>query len=366
PTYEWSEDNSTVTATRICENDASHKETETVETVYSIKTEATHETAGIGVYTAKFENEAFEDQTIEVVIDRIMPYFRGHQLLLSGQIGVKFGVVVPDDFNPDGSYMEFEVCGDTVIQNTSDLTASAMADGGKRYYFTCYVNSVQMADEIKAVFHYGDSETLEQTYSVKQYLSYFDDHESEYDPTTLALIRAIADYGHYAQPYLSRTNNWTIGVDHQEMDKYYTESYDIDSIKDEVAGYRFIKSFGDSKVTNAGYKLHLDSETVLTVYIYPENGTEVTASCTFNGKTYYADKLSDERYAIQISNIAASLLGQTITINGDADGEFTITVSALSYARSVLNNDSYDAEAKNTLAALYKYYDAVVAYRGSH
>ena len=68
PTYEWAADNSTVTATRVCANDASHTETETVSTTYAVTTDATCETAGVGTYTATFTNSAFAQQTKEVEI----------------------------------------------------------------------------------------------------------------------------------------------------------------------------------------------------------------------------------------------------------------------------------------------------------
>ena len=68
PTYVWTEDNRSVTATRICENDGTHTETETVSTTVEKTTPATCEKTGKAVYTAEFTNVAFETQTREVVI----------------------------------------------------------------------------------------------------------------------------------------------------------------------------------------------------------------------------------------------------------------------------------------------------------
>ena len=72
PTYVWAEDNSTVTATRVCNNDETHVETETVNTTYAVTTEPTYEAAGVGTYTAAFTNEAFETQTKEVEIPMLV------------------------------------------------------------------------------------------------------------------------------------------------------------------------------------------------------------------------------------------------------------------------------------------------------
>ena len=63
PDYVWAEDCSTVTATRICKNDETHIETETVDTSSEVTQEATYDAEGEITYTATFENPAFAAQT---------------------------------------------------------------------------------------------------------------------------------------------------------------------------------------------------------------------------------------------------------------------------------------------------------------
>ena len=63
PTYTWSKDNKTVTATRVCSRDGSHKETEKVSTSSKVTTPATYSSAGKTTYTATFKNKAFTTQT---------------------------------------------------------------------------------------------------------------------------------------------------------------------------------------------------------------------------------------------------------------------------------------------------------------
>ena len=62
-TYTWSQDNTKCTATRVCTRDASHVETETVDTVANVTQEQTCEDAEITRYTATFTNAAFATQT---------------------------------------------------------------------------------------------------------------------------------------------------------------------------------------------------------------------------------------------------------------------------------------------------------------
>ena len=69
PTYVWSADNSSVTATRVCGNNAEHVETETVNATSEVTTAATCTEAGVLTWTsAAFENEAFAVQTTTEVI----------------------------------------------------------------------------------------------------------------------------------------------------------------------------------------------------------------------------------------------------------------------------------------------------------
>lgn len=73
PTYEWAEDNSTVTATRTCKNDASHIETETAKTTSKVTKDATETEEGETTYTATFKNPAFTEQTKTESIPKLEP-----------------------------------------------------------------------------------------------------------------------------------------------------------------------------------------------------------------------------------------------------------------------------------------------------
>ena len=100
------------------------------------------------------------------------------------------------------------------------------------------------------------------------------------------------------------------------------------------------------------------------MYLTVPAGTELTATAKFNGNVFRAEKQADGRYRVRITGISAHQLGNTITITGSAEGAFTVKVSALAYVRSVLKNSS-DKAARDCMAALYRYYEAVIAYRNS-
>ena len=71
PTYIWSDDYIRCTAERVSSENDSIRETETVESSYTIVTKPKCENNGLGRYTATFTNSAFETQTMELTIDSI-------------------------------------------------------------------------------------------------------------------------------------------------------------------------------------------------------------------------------------------------------------------------------------------------------
>ena len=71
PIYTWSDDNSEVTAERVCAHNNRHIESETVSTSYAVTTEPSYNAPGVGTYTATFENPAFTTQTKEVEIPQL-------------------------------------------------------------------------------------------------------------------------------------------------------------------------------------------------------------------------------------------------------------------------------------------------------
>ena len=61
-TYEWSEDNTTVTAMRVCRHDAEHVEIETAETKTQVAESPSDGSGGSTRYTAEFVSEGFAPQ----------------------------------------------------------------------------------------------------------------------------------------------------------------------------------------------------------------------------------------------------------------------------------------------------------------
>lgn len=302
----------------------------------------------------------------EVTISQQIPTFESHTLLLSGQIGVNFymdlSMLTAEE--RAAAVMEFTING----KKTTDTFDAGVTNPSTHTYngFTCYINAAQMADEITAVLKYGDGETVSQTYSVSEYIQSVNDHPEGYSRNAIELVHAIADYGHYVQPFLASNNNWTLGTDHAVMNAYsvYDDSC-VQAARDAVSGKGIIRDTGESMVDKVTFSLSLESETTLNIYLKMKDGFTGDVTASIGGNAVDVLRQSDGRYRIQIKNISADNLDDTYGIEVSAGGSFTISVSALSYVNTVLNSDSstFDNDtARFAVTSIYRYYLATENY----
>lgn len=294
-----------------------------------------------------------------------IPDFKVHSLILSGQIGVNFFMDLPDTGAVDysESYMEFTVNG---LTHRADFDDSFKNTSGEYYGFRCYVNSIQMAEPITAVFHYGDGQTVSETYSVDDYIEKFKLMVSSGEVTDekmIAVVKSLADYGHYIQPFLSDVRGWTIGTDYAEMSTHFTDTYDHETISKAASDYAIIRNHNDPDISAISYQLSLDSETEIYVLFRPADNYAGEFSFTVDGQATVPKKMSDGRYRVDISGISAHKLGNTYTVVATTEnGSATVKVSAISYVNTMYETYSDDCY-RNAAASLYKYYDAARTYK---
>lgn len=315
-----------------------------------------------------------------------LPSFGNHSLILSGQLGLDFYATIPETTKTDGAYTAFTVNDKTGNPAMFSNVASTDILSDDTYRFTCYINSVQMADNITAMFCYSDGTrnlnlAAAQDYTVKEYLDTIitsADLQAA-SPNLVALAEAIKDFGHYVQIPLALYNGWKIGVNHAEIDCAHT-SADIDAdsanVTEKLAKYALSRDKAEALtagITGLQYDLELDSETTINVYLSPASEAgNVQAYITddegdYDGKTDMAVyDPSTGRYTVSIAGISAHKLGKFYTVRvTTSKGEFPVKVSALSYADTVMKSDSYDNDLKRAVIALYKYYAATMKYRGT-
>ena len=299
------------------------------------------------------------------------PTFKTHSLVLSGLIGINFFMELPEieGVNYADSYMEFSVSGKdgTVSRDAYDPQERNVT--GETYGFTCYVTSIQMADEITATFHFGEGQTVSQTYSVAQYIKDFEAARDSFDDVTAGAVYAVADYGHFMQKILSQANGWQLGIDHAVIpgvSSTLSTEQNIALLQAEVADHAFNWQMDNSKIDDVTFDLTLDSSTTLRVFftLKEDYDGEFTAYLD-NGSENMAVRQPNGRYLVTIPGIPAHLLGHKYMIHGVADGDYFVTLSALTYIDAILSIPEYrqNTEMLDAMYALYQYYRAVMDYR---
>lgn len=285
------------------------------------------------------------------------PEFVGHSLVLTDQIGVMFYMDLSCLSTAEiaDSSLTFDL---NQMENLTIQTSDATVKDGK-YVFTCPTNSLQMADTITATFNYGEGKTVVDEYSVKEYIEYVVANPSEFQQTVVDLAKAIADYGQYAQVYLSGAHGFEVGEGGKYAQMTGFKSVDqlnVEDAADKTKEFGVSLNRGESQVEKFQLKLSLDSETALSVRAKAPADVNVSGQAAFKNNSFDFDNA-----IVKVTGIKAAWLDVNASITGNADGAFSGEVFALSYANVVLNGDSSD-QLKHAMVALYNYYAAVKAY----
>ena len=135
PTYVWSADGKSCTATRICTTGSSHKEVETVTAVGKVKTAATCTAKGTTTYTATFSNSAFATKTKDV-----------QDIPAKGHTWGAWTVTKAATCAAAGSQTrKCSVCNQSETQTIAKKTLTTVRASGK----TRYETAANIADQVK-------------------------------------------------------------------------------------------------------------------------------------------------------------------------------------------------------------------------
>ena len=294
------------------------------------------------------------------------PQFRTHSLVLTGNIAINFYMYLPQMPGVDysNSYMEF--LGNWPVQRDNFDPEDRDYNGMGYYGFTCELNSIQMAEPIMAVFHYGDGQTVRSMYSVEKYIAEFDDKLlNSADETTTALVHAIADYGHYAQIALSKEHKWNLGTDYAELQRHYRNSFDYDEVFEATKGYPMTRILDDPMAKAAPVTLNLLSKTELCVTAQYEDYVAGDVTVTVDGAPAVIAALDDHRFLVQTADIPANLLDEEHTfVFTTKTGTVTVTTSPLGYIHEVLDKSSSRVD-MDAVCTMYYYYKATLDYRNA-
>ena len=264
----------------------------------------------------------------------------------------------------EGAYVEFV---DLPGKNhTSSKVMVSEARQGKAFGKDCYVFPVgiaakDMTGEIKAQFVRSDGSKIEfKPTTVQYYCNYIIDHagtgEGQYDAESVALAKAILNYGGYTQVAFdyNTTKLANAGKD------YPLPEVDKASIADPVKGGSCTgltyTSTSTLLTTTTGIKHYFKLDGDINDY-------------TFTAEDHEVEVKSDGNSAnVLIKGIWAKDLGTpiTLTVTNKNDGTtFTMSYSVYNYVKKVLDSQKTTAAEKDMAKAVYGYGEAAKAYLAS-
>lgn len=296
-----------------------------------------------------------------------VPTFVGHSVQLSGTVGLQFFVQLPSGAHREDYYMTFSNAhGHIDATHQYPLVDSDKASTPNTYMVQINLSSIMMAEDFTPTIHCGDSYWVGNTYSLEDYIIWGNDNlptgSREYK-----VVRALADYCYYAQPYLSRINEWdNDGSRYTRIETHYTDYYDFSYIVYGDEDYAIqVNNLSGSGISAVNYSLRFGDTLSIRVYLTPASasapidGDRITVTGVVGTEGFVVNKSqSGERFAVTISNIPASHLHMPFTITyGDA----TIVVSPMSYIYGMLTSESTDIQndARMLVSALYYYEEAL-------
>lgn len=282
---------------------------------------------------------------------------------LNGNIGLNFYMELADKAIADpGAYVQFTLPdseGGTKTEKVkvSESEPRTLENGKQQYRFSCSVAAKEMADDVKLqVFTSGKESGSEFTYSVKQYADRILDNKESSD-NLKKLIKAMLNYGSYAQQYFDYHTEVLANADLPDADKVLTGVSDYSPYQYSTDG----NLPGGAKIHSA--TLILKSDTTIKCR-FLMTGVDVSKLKLSEGWTTFSH--DGVYYYTECKNIAARDLAtpQELTVS-DESGSPLWTLknySVLSYVRQVQVNNNSSVSKKNITKALYDYYKAADVY----
>ena len=144
PTYSWSSDCSSVTATVTCMRDKTHTVTETVKTTAKVTKKATLDAMGETTYTAEFKNSAFKTQTKTLEnVEKLSPDWKEPTYSWSKDYS---SVTAKRVSRVDSSVVEEET-----VATTSNKTKDASCDSDGEIVYTAVFKNTAFGTQTKKV-----------------------------------------------------------------------------------------------------------------------------------------------------------------------------------------------------------------------
>lgn len=303
-----------------------------------------------------FEPERIEDMKIHIGVedsDYTSASMLGSRVILGDNIGIDFYMELSEEtLNDKNAYMEFVLPGDNhtsekvMVRNAKAVTQ----DDKEAYVFSCGIAAKEMASDIKLRIVRGDGTVAEEyIYQVKDYGKVIlDDITGTYTQADKDMVKALLNYGSYAQQHFGFNTENLANVVMEEVDRT-VEMPTLD------ASVNYTLAGNVKGLTYYGTSLMLVTNTSIRHYFEVSEGEIGDYTFTCNDKELKPVK-KGTRYYVEITDISASELDEmySLTVTKGAES-MTITYGPYTYIKTIVAGNSYNAETKNIMAALYAY-----------
>jgi len=293
---------------------------------------------------------------------------KGSNLTLNGNIGLNLFFDIDEEvrteiladetalirFNlPDGSVRE--VPAKEGVEDTTTVVGTTL------YKYPCELTAKQMTDRVKVQVVVAGEVIAEYEYSVADYAAVIiANAEGKYSDKAIALVKAMLNYGAYAQKNFGYNAENLANAQLAENEKSLS-SVTVDTFESSKASGMIVDGLG----TFAGSSLVLKSETTLKVYFEPAAGVAPEdLTFTVDGEAVTAET-SGKYLVISITDIKAQELDKVFAVKvSDGNSEGTFNACVFAYCYSVLSDTTgrFSEELKDVVKALYLYNVAADAY----
>ena len=233
-----------------------------------------------------------------------------------------------------------------------------------------------MGDAITAVFNPAEacgvaSFTLNHSITAADYCKELYNAKKDGDETAIkqaALAKALFNYGFYAQEFLSQNalETWTLNPAEGEKGHTGMLRGDIPDLTSDSSVFASVPehviTINGEGITKVNYSAVMDSGIEIRIFVETAPGVELSSVDTTIIPTPEIIQTGEGSYEVPISAFNPKDMSSLLELNITASDSSTavIKVSPLSYAKSLMENETYGnkTEVQKSMLALFEYYTA--------
>ena len=341
-------------------------ETTAVEDPIADEIAAVEET--VGEEPAASEADLFEEEEpAEPTVDEIAQ-IETVDLFLTDKIGLCVHVALNDQYiSGDNDFLAFTCAGRRVEQ----LVSETWSDDQDRAVFTLDLAARQMTDQVTLQMNVGGTDGTPVNCSVRTYADAIL-AGTEYTEQEKEMVRAMLNYGSYTQLYAG------YNTDNLAAAGLYAAGEDpvLNGDAPDLTEYAYRYELKDQEDGLQVGKASLLLGTDVSIRFYYQPGAGKTAEDYLPTQEGYLENdmilgydQDKDMYYAEIVHISPLDLGRMYTLviyeapEPDFDNPIaTVTFGALSYCRSMIENEEASDASRNLSRAIYNYYEAANAF----